>query len=455
MSDDEEYEYDYGSDEDNYNYGSDQDNDNVETGGNDELIELENSYYEGDDLKNDDPTKAIEMFEKVVEMETKQGDVVKWRFKALQHLVTIYFGQRIYDKMIKSYRSMLDYISSVTRNECTDAINVILDTLTTSTDSNVLSEMYEITLLALKASNNERLWFNTNLKLAKLYLEDRKIAEVEPLLTSLKATCQTSDGNDDTSKGAYLLEVYCLQIQLCSITHDSAKMKQIYPKTVHLNAAVADPRIMGIIREEGGKMQMAEGNWEDAYNELYEAFRNYQEAGNIRAKDCLKYVVLASMLALSDINPFAAREAKVFSDDKEILAMSDLRQSLEASDLARFEKTINNKQNRILDEPFLMTYIQPLRRRMREQVLLNLTRPYHKLTLAFIATELKISQPEVQSILVDLILDGKLAAQIDQLNGFLIMTSSTSLRQKQAEALEAWAASLEQNQTNTPFRIMT
>jgi hypothetical protein len=28
-------------------------------------------------------------------------------------------------------------------------------------------------------------------------------------------------------------------------------------------------------------------------------------------QDCLKYVVLANMLALSDINPFAAREAKV------------------------------------------------------------------------------------------------------------------------------------------------
>lgn len=35
-----------------------------------------------------------------------------------------------------------------------------------------------------------------------------------------------------------------------------------------------------------------------------------QEAGNPRAKDALKYVVLANMLALSDINPFAAREAK-------------------------------------------------------------------------------------------------------------------------------------------------
>ncbi len=74
------------------------------------------------------------------------------------------------------------------------------------------------------------------------------------------------------------------------------------------------------------------------------------------------------MLALSGINPFAAREAKVFADDKEVLAMSELRQSLEANDLERFEKILQNKKNRIVDEPFLMTYIQPLRRRMREQV---------------------------------------------------------------------------------------
>jgi hypothetical protein len=37
-----------------------------------------------------------------------------------------------------------------------------------------------------------------------------------------------------------------------------------------------------------------------------------QEAGNARARDCLKYVVLANILAQSNINPFAAREAKVY-----------------------------------------------------------------------------------------------------------------------------------------------
>jgi COP9 signalosome complex subunit 2 len=43
---------------------------------------------------------------------------------------------------------------------------------------------------------------------------------------------------------------------------------------------------------------MSENNWDDAYNELYEAFRNYQEAGNVRAKDCLKYVVCTTSLRL-------------------------------------------------------------------------------------------------------------------------------------------------------------
>ena len=37
-----------------------------------------NGLIEGDDLKREDPSKAIEMFEKVVDLETKRGDVVKW-----------------------------------------------------------------------------------------------------------------------------------------------------------------------------------------------------------------------------------------------------------------------------------------------------------------------------------------------------------------------------------------
>ena len=45
MSDDEEYEYDYGSDAE-YDYGSDGGNENEENDGADDgLIEIENSFY--------------------------------------------------------------------------------------------------------------------------------------------------------------------------------------------------------------------------------------------------------------------------------------------------------------------------------------------------------------------------------------------------------------------------
>jgi hypothetical protein len=71
MSDDEEeeYEYDYGSDEEAC--GSDNEagggggEDGEDSGMQDEAIELENSYYEGDDLKTEDPARAIVLFEKV------------------------------------------------------------------------------------------------------------------------------------------------------------------------------------------------------------------------------------------------------------------------------------------------------------------------------------------------------------------------------------------------------
>ncbi|CAM9831385.1 unnamed protein product, partial [Phaeothamnion confervicola] len=248
---------------------------------------------------------------------------------------------------------------------------------------------------------------------------------------------------DDPQKSSYLLEVYGLVIQLCSVTKNSALMKQVYPKIMRLNAAVEDPRIMGVIREQGGKMYMGMENWDAAYNEFYEGFRNYQEAGNAAAKECLKYVVLANMLALSDINPFAAREAKVYMEEKEIMAMRELRLAYEGNDLERFERTLRNRTNKILDDPFVMKYIDPLRRRMHEQVLLALVRPYEKITLAFVARELKLPAEEVESLLISMILDERIRGRIDQVEGYLLLGDGrASLSNKRYDAIARWADAL-------------
>jgi COP9 signalosome complex subunit 2 len=48
---------------------------------------------------------------------------------------------------------------------------------------------------------------------------------------------------------------------MCSLTKDTKRLKRIYPETNNLNAVINDPRIMGIIKENGGKMFLDEKNW--------------------------------------------------------------------------------------------------------------------------------------------------------------------------------------------------
>lgn len=65
------------------------------------------------------------------------------RFKALQHIVSIYYNLHDMSQMVNSYRELLQYVTntSITRNEVTDAINSVLDTVASTTDSNVLSKV--------------------------------------------------------------------------------------------------------------------------------------------------------------------------------------------------------------------------------------------------------------------------------------------------------------------------
>ena len=68
-------------------------------------------------------------------------------------------------------------------------------------------------------------------------------------------------------------------------------MQQLYQKALAIKSAIPHPRIMGIIRECGGKMHMAERQWAEAATDFFEAFKNYDEAGNQRRIQCLKYVI--------------------------------------------------------------------------------------------------------------------------------------------------------------------
>nr|GMD12867.1 COP9 signalosome complex subunit 2 [Ipomoea batatas] len=198
---------------------------------------------------------------------------------------------------------------------------------------------------------------------------------------------------------------------------------------------------MGIIRECGGKMHMAERQWADAATDFFEAFKNYDEAGNQRRIQCLKYLVLANMLMESEVNPFDGQEAKPYKNDPEILAMTNLIAAYQRNEILEFEKILKSNRRTIMDDPFIRNYIEDLLRNVRTQVLLKLIKPYTRIRIPFISKELNVPEKDVEELLVSLILDNRIQGHIDQVNR-LLERGDRSKGMKKYTAIDKWNTQL-------------
>jgi|UniRef100_A0A7S4C811 COP9 signalosome complex subunit 2 len=439
MDDDDECEFEY-EEEDDYQIEDDGDEDMIDD---DAEVEVENKYYNAKGEVDDCPKEAYNMLLEVLEREKENGSPGKWTFKALKQLVKCSFKLKKFDEMRQRYKELLEFSwPGLTRNHTEKAINKCLDVASTA-GAQVLQSLYEITLerLGKDTKNQEKLWFNIKLKLANLFFETRDFNVLRGMVTELKNWCRDADGSYDVKKGTQLLTVYSLEIQMQTELKDYKTLKTLYSESLEVESAIPPPRILGIIRECGGKMFMRQGNWEDANSAFFQAFKNYDEAGHPRRIQCLKYLVLANMLASSNINPFDSTEAKPYKNDTEIVAMTDLIDAYGCNDIKRFERILKDNRSTIVDDPFIKGYIDPLLKTIRTQVLLDICKPYTRIRIPFISQELNIVDEEVEALLVGLILDNRLVGFIDQVNQLLHLGGSTT-QGSRYQALQKWTAQI-------------
>jgi COP9 signalosome complex subunit 2 len=326
--------------------------------------DIENQYYNSKGLLESDETmEALDGFASVVAMETEKGE---WGFKALKQTVKLYFKLGKHLEMMKSYREMLTYIrSAVTRNYGEKVINSILDVVSVSSDMDLLHEFYETTLYSLEEAKNDRLWFKTNLKLCKLWFSRKEFGRVAKILKELYKSCHREDGTADQRKGTQLLEVYAIEIQMYTEQKNNKKLKELYQRALTVTSAIPHPHILGIIRECGGKMHMAERQWKEAATDFFESFKSYDEAGQSRRIQCLKYLVLANMLMESEVNPFDAQEARPFRTDPEVVAVMSLVSAYQRNSISEFEALLKAHHHQIMEDMFIRDYIEDLLIRIR------------------------------------------------------------------------------------------
>lgn len=437
MSDEEEYEYEYDDDgdeemEDNFEYTDEEEE------ADDAAVALENAYYNAKGLRETDLGEAAEAFEEVIakeqqELESEGKKYGQWSFKAMKQLVKLHLRSANTLEMMRHYKRMLECIADggVSPNAVEKGVNGMLDRISSllqgSPSSSVketrqlAGQVYECTVEFFdpKAGTipNERLWFKTNLKYGQLLYEMHETAKLQIVLRDLK-NVQGSDGGGSST---HLMEIYALQIQLYSRQKDNKKLREIFNKAMAVRGGIPHPRTLALIQELGGKMHMAAKEYEPAGKTFFQAFKSYDEAGDPSRLRCLKYLVMASMLHASTINPFDSQEARPYKDDPEIVAMTNLVQAFHSNEIHKFESILRKNQERIMIDEFVREHVEDLLRTIRRQVLRRVIRPYTRISLMAIAKELNdIPVTDVESLLVELILDGKLQGEIDQVAGVLL-----------------------------------
>ncbi|KAG6883700.1 hypothetical protein C0992_008068, partial [Termitomyces sp. T32_za158] len=433
-----DYGFDYSDNEDANESGS---------------ADVENMYYKAKSKKDDNPEEALKELHAIVDQEEEQGE---WGFKALkQSTKLLYLTLGRPNDALKTYIQLLTYTkSAVTRNYSEKTINGILDYVGGGkggvVEVDVLEKFYQATKAALVEAKNERLSVKTNLKLAKLWLDRKEFTRLSKLIRDLhNATGSINDGDDQSQRGTQLLEIYALEIQMYNETKNLKKLKEIYNATNDVRSAIPHPRIMGVIKECGGKMWMGERQWRRASEDFFESFRNYDEAGSPQRIQVLKYLVLANMLTGSEVNPFDSQETKPYKTDPQIKAMTDLVDAYQRREVHSAEKilkgmqSIPNNRSTIMDDPFIRAYIGELLRSLRTQYLIDLIKPYTRLELSFLGKQLNVEIEEVEELLVGLILEGKVEGRIDQVGMRLELDRKQSLEKKRYAALSKWTEALE------------
>lgn len=447
------YEYDDDEaedmEEDQFEYTDDEEE------ADDAEVALENAYYNSKGLRESDVAEAAESFEQVIiqeQEELRKSNSNKkygsWSYKAIKQLVKLHLRGGNHREMMKYYDRLLDCIAQgdVSPSAVEKGINGMLDRVsslyqgvatrpsssTTQTQTMDPQKMalavYDATLKVFHpqsgACPNERLWFKTNLKYGQLLYEMNETVKLQQVLKDLLSIRKAESGGASTQS----MEIYALQIQLYSRQKDNKKLREVFNKAMAVRGGIPHPRTLALIQELGGKMHMAAREYEAAGKTFFQAFKSYDEAGDPSRLRCLKYLVLASMLHASSINPFDSQEARPYRDDPEIVAMTNLVQAFHNNEIQTFERILRQNQGRIMEDEFVREHIEDLLRTIRTQVLRRVIRPYTRISLQAIARELNdIPVKDVESLLVGLILDGSLDGTIDQVTGVLLKKEERGL----------------------------
>ncbi|KAL4402115.1 COP9 signalosome protein [Malassezia pachydermatis] len=406
---------------------------------------MENQYYNAKAIKAEDPRQAIEDLQKICDTDTPPSE---WGFKALKQQAKILFHMGRFEQALKKYQALLPYTSTtISRNYAEKSILSVLDYVCASTSigADIVDAYIAATRQAPQSLLTDRFLTKIQLKLSKHWLQRQEWSRLD---TTLKDILYMNGGDgrvDAQMQGTTMLELLSMEIQMHKKLGNLKLVRETYERALQIKNAIPHPRTMGMIREHGGMMHMAEKNWEAAQVDFFQAFRNYDEAGSPQRVQVLKYHMLAHMLMGSGINPFDSQEIKPYKEDPQILVISEFMNAYEKRDVQLAQSVLARNNDIFHEDEFIRDFVPDVMRELRIQYVRDQVLLYRVLDWQHLAEALHIPVSDVRELLLMLILDGRIQGKLDDISQELhtSSTADTSESISTADALQSWSSHLD------------
>ncbi|KAH9599410.1 Proteasome component (PCI) domain [Trypanosoma melophagium] len=405
---------------------------------------LESTYANAKAIMNTSPEECAAGLHSVVRDDPIGG---RWTFKALKMLTRLTLRTKAYEEMLEYYKRVANFKHDDINNGALQKAMAKFMDEAQRVPAGCLRRLLQITIEA--SSKNMRafgkLWFNAKLKHATLSLEsnnlDAVLEEMKPVLAWCKEEEQFS-----FKKSAQLFLSYALLLEVYSKKNDFKRMRDTFLSAISIANTIPPSRVAGSVLECGGKMYMHIRDWTSAFRSFSVAFRNYNESGDPRRMDCLKYLVLSCMLSGSTTDPFATHETKNFEDTEEILPMAKLMKTFTDNDVQGFFHVVEQYQETFEADPVINMNLDLVLEELRLQALVAYVAPYERLYMKRLEDVLVTNSDEVMRLCVKAMMRGMLHASLDAKEDVIIVRQKEQevmgQESERLQALRRWSAAI-------------
>jgi 26S proteasome regulatory subunit N6 len=376
----------------------------------------------------------------VISDEEHREDLVAVFEQALTSLLSVYVSSGDATK----FRALLDhlrpYFASIPKARTAKLVRLVIQDLRKVPHSQDLQtrlcrEWIEWAITEDRKLIRQRL----ETELSEILLEQKKYHEALDILSRLTAELRKVDHKSQ------LIEVHLIESRTFRGLGDFNRAKAALTAARTNAAAVyVSPTLQGQLDVESGILFTEEKEYRTASSYFTEAYDAFANAGDKRAVDALKYGLLCKIL---DGNPketaamaasAALTVAKISGPEgsAEIEAVLDMARAAEAQSLYRLNEVLESRRAEFEADPVVVSNVRHLIHSLEEQHLLRIVKPFSAVELSRIAEMISLPVEKVEERLVEMILDQKLKASINQSDGILNIFEDEAENELLTESIE-------------------